>query len=108
MRAPRRHAGVGSWARTTAARGSRFRPAATKPANGSRTSPPSALSAPRRRAASPEIGTLDLASLERFQTDLIEAGFEPRAGDCRVWLGPIAESLTALTAATTMRIVFAY
>jgi hypothetical protein len=60
----------------------------------------------RRRAASPEIGTFDLASLERFQTELVEAGFEPLGGDRRVWIGPIAESLKGLTAATTMRIVF--
>lgn len=56
--------------------------------------------------ASHEIGTLDLASLERFQTELIEAGFEPRPGQPRVWVGPIAESLKELTSATTMRIVF--
>jgi hypothetical protein len=43
--------------------------------------------------ASHEIGTLDLASLEQFQTELIEAGFEPRPGQPRVWVGPIAESL---------------
>jgi hypothetical protein len=56
--------------------------------------------------ASREIGTLDRASLERFQTELIEAGFEPRRGNPRDWVGPIADSLTELTAATTMRIVF--
>lgn len=56
--------------------------------------------------ASPEIGTLDRASLEAFQTKLIEGGFEPQRGDTRVWIGPIAESLKELTAAMTMRIVF--
>jgi molybdopterin/thiamine biosynthesis adenylyltransferase len=56
--------------------------------------------------ASHEIGTLDLASLEQFQTELIEAGFEPRPGQPRVWVGPIAESLKELTSATTMQIVF--
>jgi molybdopterin/thiamine biosynthesis adenylyltransferase len=56
--------------------------------------------------ASPEIGTLDLASLERFQTELIEAGFEPVRGNTRVWSGPIAAALKDLTDATTMRIDF--
>lgn len=56
--------------------------------------------------ASREIGTLDRASLERFQTELIEAGFEPRRGNPRDWVGPIADSLTQLTPATRMRIVF--
>jgi hypothetical protein len=56
--------------------------------------------------ASRDTGTLDLASLERFQTELIEAGFEPWRGDRRVWVGPIAEALKDLTPATTMRIVF--
>ena len=69
-------------------------------------SPPLPLSGRGRRAASPEIGRLDRASLEAFQTELIEAGFEPAGGERRVWLGPIADSLRALTAATTMRIVF--
>lgn len=55
---------------------------------------------------SPEIGTLDLPSLERFQTELIEAGFEPLRGNRRVWVGPIASSLRRLTAAQTMRIIF--
>src|SRR5262249_20842297 len=48
-----------------------------------------------------------LASLERFQTELIEAGFEPLAGNQRVWVGPTADSLKTLTSAETMRIVFA-
>lgn len=56
--------------------------------------------------ASDEIGTLDRASLERFQTELIEAGFEPRPGDPRSWVGPIANPLRALTTAGTMRIYF--
>jgi hypothetical protein len=56
-----------------------------------------------RRAASPEIGTFDLASLEKFQTELIEAGFEP-AGDGRTWVGPIVESLKELTDASTMEV----
>lgn len=56
--------------------------------------------------ASREIATLDRASLERFQTELIEAGFEPRTGNPRVWVGPIAESLKQLTDATSMRILF--
>ena len=68
---------------------------------------PSLPSAPGKRVASPETGTLDLASLERFQTELIEAGFEPLAGSRRAWRGPIAASLQNLTNATTMRIVFA-
>jgi molybdopterin/thiamine biosynthesis adenylyltransferase len=59
-----------------------------------------------RRVASREIGTLDRASLERFQTELIEAGFEPRPGSQRTWVGPIASSLKELTAATKMQIVF--
>jgi hypothetical protein len=73
----------------------------------SRTSLLSSRLVPRRRAASPEIGTLDLASLEQFQTDLISAGFEPRPGNPYVWMGPIADSLKELTVATTMKIVFA-
>lgn len=56
--------------------------------------------------ASPEIGTLDLASLERFQTELIEAGFEPWRGSRRIWIGPLANSLKDMTTAKTMRIVF--
>lgn len=56
--------------------------------------------------ASREIATLDRASLERFQTELIEAGFEPQPGNRRVWVGPVADSLKALTDATRMRIVF--
>lgn len=56
--------------------------------------------------ASREIETLDRASLERFQTELIEAGFEPRPGSLLVWDGPIADSLKELTDASTMRVVF--
>jgi molybdopterin/thiamine biosynthesis adenylyltransferase len=56
--------------------------------------------------ASREVGTLDRASLERFQTELIDAGFEPRRGSPRDWVGPIADSLKELTAATRMRVVF--
>lgn len=59
-----------------------------------------------RRVASREIGTLDRASLERFQTELIEAGFEPQPDDPRSWMGPIANALKELTSASTMRIVF--
>ncbi len=56
--------------------------------------------------ASREIGTLDRSSLERFQTELIEAGFEPEDDERRSWVGPIADSLRDLTAAETMRIRF--
>jgi hypothetical protein len=56
--------------------------------------------------ASHEIGTLDVASLEHFQTELIKAGFEPDPSDPRRWVGPIAESLRGLTDANTMLIRF--
>jgi len=53
-----------------------------------------------------QVSTLDLASLEAFQTELIKAGFEPVAGDLREWKGPIAECLTPFTDAATMTIRF--
>ncbi len=67
---------------------------------------PSRASARRRLAVSPEPDTFDQASLERFQTELIEAGFEPGPGWRRVWTGPIADALKPLTTAETMKIVF--
>jgi molybdopterin/thiamine biosynthesis adenylyltransferase len=54
--------------------------------------------------ASAEVSTVDQASLDAFRGELIEAGFEPRKGDRREWIGPIAEPLKALTEAQTMRI----
>lgn len=56
--------------------------------------------------ASPGPDTLNQASLESFQTDLIEAGFEPVEGDLRRWVGPIAEPLRSHTDAPTMEIEF--
>jgi molybdopterin/thiamine biosynthesis adenylyltransferase len=56
--------------------------------------------------ASDDIDTVDPASLDRFRTELIEAGFEPLQGDPRRWTGPIDPSLSELTCANTMRIVF--
>lgn len=53
-----------------------------------------------------EIATLDVASLELFQTELIEASFEPDRSDPRRWIGPIAGSLRSLTQANTMSIRF--
>jgi hypothetical protein len=52
------------------------------------------------------IDALDVASLERFQLELVEAGFEPAYATQRSWVGPIAESLRGLTEAETMKIVF--
>lgn len=52
------------------------------------------------------IDALDVASLERFQLELVEAGFEPADALQRSWVGPIAESLRGLTEAETMKIVF--
>lgn len=53
-----------------------------------------------------QIASLDLASLERFQTELIQAGFEPDAEDFTSWTGPIAQSLRSLTSSESMRISF--
>lgn len=53
------------------------------------------------------IDALDVASLEQFQLELIEAGFEPCDSEQRSWVGPLAESLRGLTDAETMKIVFA-
>jgi hypothetical protein len=52
------------------------------------------------------IDALDFASLERFQLELVEAGFETVDPEQRSWVGPIAESLSGLTEAETMKIVF--
>ncbi|WP_217913846.1 ThiF family adenylyltransferase [Miltoncostaea marina] len=56
--------------------------------------------------ASPGPDTLDQASLERFQTELIEHGFEPVEGDLGLWRGPIADELREHTNAETMVIEF--
>lgn len=56
--------------------------------------------------ASPEPANLDQASLEQFQTELIEAGFEPQPDNPTVWVGPIDDALKPLTEAKTMRIRF--
>lgn len=54
--------------------------------------------------ASDEVATLDRASLERFTTELIRAGFEPVEPGGRAWEGPIAAPFAPLTRATRMRI----
>ena len=54
----------------------------------------------------PQVATLDLGSLERFQSELLEAGFEPVGGGLWLWEGPIAESLKQFTTASTMKIAF--
>lgn len=59
-----------------------------------------------RPVASRGPDTLDQASLEHFQTELIGAGFEPVEGNARRWSGPIADELRAHTGAETMEIVF--
>ena len=56
--------------------------------------------------ASRDIASLDPSSLERFRTELIKAGFEPRDEDLRIWIGPIADELKGLTSATRMTVVF--
>ncbi len=53
-----------------------------------------------------QVSTLDLASVEAFQTELIRAGFEPVGGDLREWDGPTAECLAPFTDAATMTIRF--
>lgn len=50
-----------------------------------------------------QIQTLDPASLERFQDELLEAGFYGSDGG-RVWIGPLAQPLRRFTDAETMRI----
>lgn len=50
----------------------------------------------------PEIATVVPGALDRFILDLVEAGFETRAG--RVWDGPLDPSLVDLTEATSMRV----
>lgn len=56
--------------------------------------------------ASRDIDALDLASLEQFRTELIEAGFEPSTQDPRTWVGPLADPLKGFTESREMRIVF--
>jgi molybdopterin/thiamine biosynthesis adenylyltransferase len=53
-----------------------------------------------------DIAALDLPSLERFRTDLVQAGFDPRPGDLRIWSGPISDSLRELTSEQTMQVEF--
>jgi len=54
----------------------------------------------------PKIGSYDLASLEKFHTDLIVAGFQPLDTNGTRWKGPIAEVLSKLTLNPTMEIHF--
>ena len=56
--------------------------------------------------ASRQVSTLELWSLERFQSQLIAAGFEPLPDDITRWEGPIADCLTQFTVAPTMTIKF--
>lgn len=53
-----------------------------------------------------QIAALDLASLERFQTELVQAGFEPDSDDFTSWAGPIVEPLKRLTKSNSMRLSF--
>lgn len=53
-----------------------------------------------------DIVSLDPSSLDRFRTELIQAGFEPRVEDLRIWIGPIADELKGLTSATSMTVAF--
>jgi molybdopterin/thiamine biosynthesis adenylyltransferase len=55
-------------------------------------------------APSPDVSTVDQASLEIFTTDLIEAGFRPRDGDRHQWIGPVNPAFSSLTPAEEMRI----
>jgi len=54
---------------------------------------------------SPEVRTLHEGELERFTTELIEAGFSPRDGDRREWAGPADPALASLTPAREMRVI---
>lgn len=56
--------------------------------------------------ASHQVSTLELASLEKLQSQLIEAEFEPLPGDLSEWRGPLVECLTQFTSASTMTIKF--
>lgn len=58
------------------------------------------MSPDRSRDAS----TLHEGALETLTTQLIEAGFTPRAGDRHEWVGPVHPSLSAFTTATEMRL----
>lgn len=51
----------------------------------------------------PDIATVAQGALDQFIVDLVEAGFETKAG--RVWTGPVDPSLAGLTTATTMKIL---
>ncbi len=52
------------------------------------------------------IGAFDLGSLERFQSELVQEGFEPLTPNGREWVGPLEDSFAALTQATQMRLEF--
>jgi molybdopterin/thiamine biosynthesis adenylyltransferase len=53
-----------------------------------------------------KVSTIDEASLERFQSELLKAGFEAVGEDARSWIGPAFPAFAKLTNATTMRISF--
>jgi molybdopterin/thiamine biosynthesis adenylyltransferase len=58
-----------------------------------------------KRDRSPLVDTLDLASLDRLITELVEAGFEPVPGAGAKWRGPIHPALQKWTDATQMEIL---
>lgn len=53
------------------------------------------------------IGTCDQASLERFTSQLIQASFEPKDKELRVWEGPLSRPMRLLTDASSMRVFIA-
>ncbi len=54
--------------------------------------------------ASDELTSVDLASLDAFRAELIEAGFEPTEAGGRRWQGPLHPALAEFTSEQTMRI----
>lgn len=58
-----------------------------------------------RRDRSRTVDSLDLGSLERFTTELVEAGFEPLPVDESRWRGPIHAAFRRWTDATVMELL---
>jgi molybdopterin/thiamine biosynthesis adenylyltransferase len=57
-----------------------------------------------KRDPSPDVDTPHIGELERFTTELIEAGFKPQDGDRHLWIGPVDPAFVAMTPATSMLI----